>query len=129
MLWSSSTLSSSMLTKQTIVLVHSTAPSLLASWQELVEVAFSRRYSLLGAPVMSFSRQNEEEEGAMAMVLAGASTMTHSSGSDPGTKPSEVLHEALRACLVALDHVLSTGMERMAPLLCSAAHTLLSRAQ
>jgi len=95
--------------------------SLLASWQELVEVVFSRRYALLGAALHS---------GAGAAQAPGAMVVMAPPGEEAAGGPasaSEALHEVLREALRGVENVLLAGMDRLAQPLCTTAQTLLSR--
>lgn len=66
----------------------------------------------------------EDEVGSMAMVVPGAAEV-------PGATvdASELLYEIMKAALGAMEWVLTNGMDRMAPMLCSVVQTLLSRLQ
>jgi len=104
--------------------------SLVSSWQELVEVAFSARYDFLSmpAPAQLLALPGGGEDDSMAIVLSSGAP---GEGADGATsaETSELLHEVLQAALLALDRLLGLGLDRLAPALCSTAQILLSRLQ
>lgn len=97
--------------------------SLLSSWQELVEVTVSSRFDLLASSGrLRAAVAGEADEMALAILPDGAT------GYDSAEDPTEVLYEVMKGSLLALERSLA-WMDRMAPLLCSALQTMMSRLQ